>query len=235
MGQEGYLSRWSRRKAQARQGMPEPAPPREAETSAITATLPDASAAAQRGGRSAHAVSIPGADAVASMPAVPAAPTTDVVPPAPTLDDVARLPADAPDFSRFVAHDVKPEVKHAALKKLFSDPHFNLMDGLDVYIDDYGKPDPLPAAMLQQMVGSRVLGLLTEEPATPPPTAGTAPAAPPNTDNGASAAVDATPHAVATGPENLPDEDTDLRLQPDDAAGREGVAAGPGEEPGASH
>ena len=30
------------------------------------------------------------------------------------------------------------------MKKLFSDPHFNVMDGLDTYIDDYGKPDPLP-------------------------------------------------------------------------------------------
>jgi len=35
-----------------------------------------------------------------------------------------------------------------ALKKLFHDPHFNVMDGLDTYIDDYSKPDPLPAAML---------------------------------------------------------------------------------------
>jgi hypothetical protein len=33
-------------------------------------------------------------------------------------------------------------VRNAALKKLFTDPHFNVMDGLDVYIDDYGKPDP---------------------------------------------------------------------------------------------
>jgi Protein of unknown function (DUF3306) len=235
MGREGVLSRWSRRKTQARQGMSEPAPSHVAEASAVAATLPDASAAAQRGGRSAEAVSTPGANAVASMPAAPAVPNAGTASPAPTLDDVARLPADASDFSRFVAHDVQPEVKHAALKKLFSDPHFNLMDGLDVYIDDYGKPDPLPAAMLQQMAGSRFLGLLIEEPATPPPTAGTAPAAPPNTDNGASAAVEATPHAVATGPESLPDEDTDLRLQPDDAARREGVAAGPGEEPGASH
>ena len=30
------------------------------------------------------------------------------------------------------------------MKKLFSDPHFNVMDGLDTYIDDYGKPDPIP-------------------------------------------------------------------------------------------
>jgi hypothetical protein len=39
---------------------------------------------------------------------------------------------------------VAPEVKNAAFKKLFADPHFNVMDGLDIYIDDYSKPDPLP-------------------------------------------------------------------------------------------
>ncbi len=42
-------------------------------------------------------------------------------------------------------------LKRSALKKLFADPHFNVMDGLDVYIDDYSKPDPLPAAMLAQL------------------------------------------------------------------------------------
>jgi hypothetical protein len=39
-------------------------------------------------------------------------------------------------------------LRRAALKKLFSDPHFNIMDGLDTYIDDYSQPNPLPAAML---------------------------------------------------------------------------------------
>ena len=37
------------------------------------------------------------------------------------------------------------------MKKLFSDPHFNVMDGLDTYIDDYGKPDPIPLSMLRRM------------------------------------------------------------------------------------
>ena len=240
MGHEGYLSRWSRRKAQARQGLPEPVPPSDAEANALAVTRPDTGAAAQRAGGNAEVASTLSADVVGSMPAAPTAPVAPaaevaVAPPPPTLDDVERLPADAPDFSRFVAHDVQPEVKNAALKKLFSDPHFNRMDGLDVYIDDYGKPDPLPAAMLQQMVASRFLGLLTEAPATPPLAAGAAPVSPPSTDNGVGGAADAAPRAVALGPQNLPDEDTDLRLQPDDAAGREGVAAGPGEEPGASH
>ena len=49
------------------------------------------------------------------------------------------------------------------MKKLFSDPHFNVMDGLDTYIDDYGKPDPIPASMLRQMVQSQALGLFADE------------------------------------------------------------------------
>uniref|UniRef100_B1XTZ3 Uncharacterized protein n=1 Tax=Polynucleobacter necessarius subsp. necessarius (strain STIR1) TaxID=452638 RepID=B1XTZ3_POLNS len=38
--------------------------------------------------------------------------------------------------------DVDPTVQQAALKEMFTDPHFNVMDGLDIYIDDYSKPDP---------------------------------------------------------------------------------------------
>ena len=65
----------------------------------------------------------------------------------PVLPPVESLTIDA-DFSGFLHPRVDDVVRKAALKKLFSDPHFNVMDGLDVYIDDYSKPDPLPAAML---------------------------------------------------------------------------------------
>jgi hypothetical protein len=50
------------------------------------------------------------------------------------------------------------------VKKLFTDPHFNLMDGLDIYIDDYTKPDPIPAAMLRELAQSRMLKLFDDEP-----------------------------------------------------------------------
>jgi hypothetical protein len=42
---------------------------------------------------------------------------------------------------------------------MFTDPHFNVMDGLDIYIDDYSKPDPLPPGMLERMVQSDMLNL----------------------------------------------------------------------------
>lgn len=75
-----------------------------------------------------------------------------------TLDDVNRLTQDS-DFKPFMAHDVGPEVRNAAMKKLFADPHFNVMDGLDIYIDDYAKADPIPESMLRQMVGAKFLNL----------------------------------------------------------------------------
>ncbi len=143
---DGFLARWSRRKVQVRQGeaAPEPAPVVAPTVPAVTSEpgLPKAAVAA---------------------PAVPPPqPATDARPPAPTLDDVAQLSRTS-DFRRFVAADVDPGVKNAALKKLFADPHFNVMDGLDTYIDDYGKPDPIPAAMLRQMVQSKALGLFADE------------------------------------------------------------------------
>lgn len=76
----------------------------------------------------------------------------------PTMDDVKALTKES-DFSAFVAKDVDPSVQQAAMKTLFSDPHFNVMDGLDIYIDDYSKPDPLPPGMLEKMVQSSMLGL----------------------------------------------------------------------------
>lgn len=63
------------------------------------------------------------------------------------MDDVEKLTPQS-DFAAFVKRGVDDNVKRSALKKLFTDPHFNVMDGLDIYIDDYSKPDPIPPAML---------------------------------------------------------------------------------------
>ncbi|HEX8883224.1 MAG TPA: DUF3306 domain-containing protein [Noviherbaspirillum sp.] len=84
----------------------------------------------------------------------PAAPA-EALPP-PTLDDVAALNHDA-DFRRFVAPGVDETVRRSAMKKLFTDPHFNVMDGLDIYIDDYNKFEPLPAAMLAMLEHAKPL------------------------------------------------------------------------------
>src|SRR5690606_11050295 len=103
---------------------------------------------------------------------VPTEPSTEPAAPPPTLDDVARLtPQD--DFRRFVAPEVSNEVRNAAVKKLFADPHFNVMDGLDVYIDDYSQPSPLSKAELAMMVGAKFLKLVDDpdEQAAATPTA----------------------------------------------------------------
>lgn len=193
----GFLSRWSRRKVQVRQGV---APVEPAPVAVVPAAMPSAQS-------SAAAAPVPTATAVDTPPAAP---------PPPTLADVAALGLES-DYTRFVAPGVDSGVKNAALKKLFTDPHFNLMDGLDTYIDDYGKPDPLPEGMLRQMAQSQFLGLFDHE--KPPP------------ETTAERAADPTPMLAAAPSDSPldtdPDEDADLRLQPHDAAGPPGAGAGP--------
>lgn len=72
----------------------------------------------------------------------------------PTMKDVASLAPDS-DYSTFLARGVDKAVRRAAMKKLFSDPHFNVMDGLDIYIDDYTKPSPLPPGMLAGLLHAK--------------------------------------------------------------------------------
>lgn len=85
-------------------------------------------------------------------------------PPPVTFEDVEKIDRFAPDFSAFMKPGVDPAVQQAALKKMFTDPHFNVMDGLDIYIDDYSKPDPLPQGMLERMVQSDMLNLFRKKP-----------------------------------------------------------------------
>ena len=88
-------------------------------------------------------------------------------PPLASLEDVEKIDRFAPDFSAFMQPGVDPAVQQAALKKMFSDPHFNVMDGLDIYIDDYSKPDPIPLEMLKRMVQSDMLNIFRKEDGSP--------------------------------------------------------------------
>jgi hypothetical protein len=97
---------------------------------------------------------------VAKSPELPS--VEEVAPPPVTLEDVEKIDRFDPDFSAFMKPDVDPAVQQAALKKMFTDPHFNVMDGLDIYIDDYSKPDPLPPGMLERMVQSDMLKLFSK-------------------------------------------------------------------------
>lgn len=79
-----------------------------------------------------------------------AAPKPAAEAPAPKLPSIDSLTFES-DFKDFMHAKVEESVKRAALKKLFSDPRFNVMDGLDIYIDDYSKDDPIPQAMLAKL------------------------------------------------------------------------------------
>ena len=193
---DGFLGRWSQRKLDAREGKPLEAEPEKVVIAAQASILaPDA-------------------------PPVDPGLRRDDSPPPLTLEDAQALTAES-DFRPFAARGVAPEVKNAAMKKLFSDPHFNVMDRLDTYIDDYSQPDPIPREMLRKLASAKFLGLFdAEEKAEAEEAARVAREVADNpTDQtvAQSAAAPAVPSA-------LPNDDPDLRLQQDHAP--------PGKDPG---
>ena len=134
---DGFFSRWSRRKVDVREGRRLDDPP----PAAVKVAAP---VAATPAGQSSESE------------------TSKPEPIGPTLADVQQLTPDS-DFTEFMARGVAPDVKNAAMKKLFADPHFNVMDRMDIYIDDYTQPDPLPVAMLRQMTSAKTLNLFDDE------------------------------------------------------------------------
>jgi hypothetical protein len=132
---DGFLGRWSRRKAGLEpEGLDSAAP--ELKPKITPSPTPQDKKTVES----------------ASTPA-------EVEPLPPTLEEAESIDRFAPDFSAFMKPNVDPAVQQAAMKKLFSDPHFNIMDRLDIYIDDYSIPDPIPMEMLKRMVQSESLGL----------------------------------------------------------------------------
>jgi hypothetical protein len=220
---DGFLGRWSRRKQDVREGRPLPEPLREQTAAAV----PEAPAAKP--------------STATTAPAEQAQMAAAKSEPLPTMDDVQAL-TDESDFKPFVARSVAPEVRNAAMKKLFADPRYNVMDGLDTYIDDYSKPDPLPASMLRQMASASFLNLFDEDEnktapekqmvrdKAEPPAKPAAPAAG-STGDPTTPAADARPVIRPVPPENprTTTEDhahTDLRLQQNHAAGAPGSGRG---------
>lgn len=131
----GFLGRWSRRKAGLEpEGLDGSAP--ELKPKTVPSPVPQ------------NKKTVESASAPAEEETLP-----------PTLEDAESIDRFAPDFSAFMKPNVDPAVQQAAMKKLFSDPHFNIMDRLDIYIDDYSIPDPIPMEMLKRMVQSESLGL----------------------------------------------------------------------------
>lgn len=209
---DGFLGRWAKRKEAVRQGEEVPAEPVKV-AKAVPAVPPTQPSPSEGGSE-------------AKQPEAP---------PPPTLADAEILTPES-DFRRYVQPDVAPEVRNAAMKKLWSDPHFNVMDGLDTYIDDYGKPDPMPPEWLRQLASSKFLklfeeeekkeedkeqGVNAEEPDKAPAVREGADAPPEET-----VAQSSTRTAQALPPAE-DHADPDLRLQQDDAPGPQGPGAGP--------
>ncbi|MBV2262630.1 MAG: DUF3306 domain-containing protein [Thauera sp.] len=133
----GFLSRWSRRKLAA-VAQAEAAPPVAGESPAALqpgAAEPLAAAPAAPEG-AAEAGALPVGAVEASLPAVESLSLSS-------------------DFTAFLKEEVSEALRRKALRKLFSDPHFNQMDGLDIYIDDYSQPDPIPPEILAKLRHAR--------------------------------------------------------------------------------
>ena len=209
----GFFSRWSKRKVQARQGV---LPPGALEAS----EAPDSSASPISTGALAPSPTSYEPEQSVSKPE-----STTAQEPPPTLEDVATLTPES-DFARFVKSDVSGEVRNAALKKLFADPHFNVMDGLDTYIEDFNQTTPLPLSTIRQMAQSAFLGLAE----APPPE----PAQKPiqtiegsNEDTSAASSRYAEPEPAPEQDEvKTHDENPDLRLQSLDTPGSHSPAPG---------
>jgi hypothetical protein len=217
---DGFLGRWSQRKQAVREGktLDEPVAKPPGEVPAVHST------SAEHDGSQSHGApqTKPGDGPAVALVAQTAEPAP-AAPPPPSLEDVQRL-TNQSDFAPFVARDVAPEVRNAAMKKLFADPHYNVMDRLDIYIDDYSKPDPLPESMLRQMASAKFLKLFEDEEQdepqsrvrddanTPVDHSVAQSGQPPQT--GADHLTENKPQALGTDHDH-----TDLRLQPNHAAG----------------
>jgi hypothetical protein len=147
---KGFLGRWSARKAAVKEGKPVAEPVQEKHFDKLSPN---------------GLVSTPTSLPVRAEP-VEASAQTSPAAPALTLDDVATL-TPASDFSTFVAKGVDSAVKNAAMKKLFADPHYNIMDGLDIYIGDYSTHAPMPQSVIDEITKDGFLNMFQKE--EPPP------------------------------------------------------------------
>jgi hypothetical protein len=136
-----FLQRWSRRKQAAQAGV---VPTETAAEGATQIAAIDPQRAAQASpSRNADPGADPSADADTKHTELP------------SLDSLQGLQSDYLDFMQ---PKVTQQLKRAALKKLFADPHFNVIDRFEAYSEDYTQADPIPAAMLRGL--NQAKGLL---------------------------------------------------------------------------
>jgi hypothetical protein len=85
---------------------------------------------------------------------------TNAAPEPPSLErlaeEIAQKGMDA-DFSAFMQQGVDAGVRRTAIQQLFKQPAFNVMDGLDVYIENFNLYEALPASELPGIAHARAL------------------------------------------------------------------------------
>ena len=193
---EGFLSRWSRLKRDRKV-------PGNIEVGNTTIPPVDPGPRAEVAETPA-----PGARSVEEQ-AAPSQPQGDQDIPADThlphdpqedLPPIASLTPQS-DFTPFLKRGVAPHTRNAALKKLFADPHYNVMDGLDVYIEDYNITVPIPEQTLARLVRDHASGFVE---AAGEWAAGTDPAEPGQRHPGASSTAQAVAQGDDASPQPVP-------------------------------
>ncbi len=132
---EAFLTRWSRRKAQSREGveLPEPDDEVAADGGSPSGESPNCNLDERQGAAGRADGQVEGAPAAA-----------------PELPPIESLGENS-DYSAFLAADVPADLQRKALRKLFQSPKFNVRDGLDDYDLDFSSPEPLGDIVTAEM------------------------------------------------------------------------------------
>lgn len=81
---------------------------------------------------------------------------------APVLPALDKLDAQS-DFALFMHPKVQDSLRRVALKKLFSDPHFNVPDAFEPFSGDWTGGEPIGAEMLKRLNQTRSALLSPDE------------------------------------------------------------------------
>ncbi len=132
---ENFVSRWSRRKIDARKTGEKPAETKPSSEPAVPAAPAVANAGA--------AAPPPGASEPSKLP---------------PLESLKGL---ASEYTEFLKPGVDENLRRSALKKLFADPHFENFERFEAYCEDFTKGEPIPLAMLKTLEHAK--GLLFDD------------------------------------------------------------------------